>query len=67
MTPKEKAKDIIDIFLYNGEKEPQITYDYAKECALICVEEIIGQIRLLPFTGDVPEKCEEVKTEIEKL
>ena len=58
MTPKEKADGLFDKYSYelsnhifNG------TFDIAKECALIAVDEIIKQLKY----------WEEVKREIEKI
>ena len=60
MTPKEKAKKLVNKFL-------QLTYtnEDAKECALICVDSILDAV----FT--IPDKKYdfhlEVKQEIRKL
>ena len=77
MTPKEKAKDLIDIYKdmteiikFDFDKVTTITdYNLAKNCALIAVNELIE------FTynyTDYNEKStkeywQEVKQEIEKL
>ena len=68
MTPKEKAKELVDKFIQtNGNAF------FAKECALVAVDEII---RLDIFDcnddwsnqeGDTKEYWKEVKQEIEKL
>jgi len=75
MTPKEKAKELVDNFL---EKIPfadtyiykdwrKEMYDKAKQCALIAVDEILNQFYgMLDLEYDI-EYWEEVKQEIEKL
>lgn len=57
MTPKEKAKELSDKF-YNLEGEPMATsymdYTLAQDCAIVCVDEILSQLRKLinpDFTG----------------
>ena len=56
MTPKEKAKELVDKFInatdYNG---------YGQQCALIAVDEIINNVELYSTYW------QEVKQEIEKL
>jgi hypothetical protein len=44
MTPKEKAKELSNKFLQFTPYE--FEYDYAKECALIAVDEIIDSIEI---------------------
>jgi hypothetical protein len=77
MTPKEKAKELVGRFYVwtsrNTTKVNIAHYD-AKQCALICVDEIISKggtknvIQYEPncFTNGV-EYWQEVKQEIEKL
>jgi len=45
MTPKEKAKELVEKFyiLFSKELENTISLSEAKECALIAVEEIFSQ------------------------
>jgi hypothetical protein len=58
MTPKEKAKDLVDKFWYSL----SITLEQAKECALIAVDEILNSNSLEPqlqrhrINGVKPEK-----------
>lgn len=61
MTPKEKAKELVDKFRIH---QPvwELKED-AKQCALIAVEELI----LNSFPGVIKYHWEEVKQEIEKL
>ena len=71
MTPKEKAYELFDKYSYelsnhifNG------TFDIAKECALIAVDEIIKQlvpIERAPNNKSAFQYWQEVKQEIEKL
>jgi len=67
MTAKDKAKELIQLF-YNKQCSHSITelaYKSAKQCALICVDEILREI---PKRFDSEEiYWEEVKKEIEKL
>lgn len=67
MTPKEKAKELLDKML-NEQSFTQELYD-AKQCALIAVDEILKS-HYKPFTGVVPsvyDYWQGVKQEIEKL
>ena len=59
MTPKEKAKELVKEYSWNADKSD------AKQCALICVDEILYAV-----TTIADKKFEfytEVKQEIEKL
>ena len=62
MTPKEKAKELVNKFLqiYDG-RVPQ-----AKQCALICVDEMLGIYDIEGYDGDDIEMAylEEVKKEL---
>ena len=67
MTPKEKAKELVNKFLqiYDG-RVPQ-----AKQCALICVDEVLENITeevmtYKPFMMNT-DYWQEVKEEINKL
>ena len=67
MTPKEKAKELVDMFQYDI-TEPQdyirMSEDDAIESALICVDEMLKQ----PQTSDKQLNfLIEVKQEINKL
>ena len=48
MTPKEKAKKLVDKYyhLFSVELEKTIAYYEAKKCALIAVDEILEECRL---------------------
>jgi hypothetical protein len=68
MTPKEKAKELVDRF------DETLTYleskQKAKQCALIAVEEILNTLYSIPFGNALDNELEyyqEVKQEIEKL
>ena len=67
MTPKEKAKELVDKFNrvegHNYDCE-YIETDMAFDCALICVDEVL---KTVPFTGDFRNYWNEVKQEINKL
>jgi hypothetical protein len=68
MTPKEKAKELIDKFvLLDNDIFCSINYLYSKQCALIAVAEIINVTVGLNGWIDGFQYWEEVKQEIEKL
>jgi len=72
MTPKEKAKELVEIFRlkvldYDGNG---INGFKAKQCALIAVDEILNAIDWDYYEGSAQTEhnyWKEVKTEIEKL
>lgn len=76
MTPKEKAEKLIEEFMNIKSKKlsdySRIEYPTARECALICVNEIS---KVVPYKRRQPhlyddetiEYWDEVKEEIEKL
>ena len=68
MTPKEKARELVDKFIQtNGNAF------FAKECALVAVDEIINNFGLLTegkahySSSNTIKYYEQVKQEIEKL
>jgi len=67
MTPKEKAEELC--YKMCLELPPRNGYLYAKQCALIAVDEILEAIEWHEY--ETPNKeikfWKEVKTEIEKL
>ena len=82
MTQEEKAKELVDRFKSLSKKkcdcmEAMCTcfkmYNYkAKQCALICVDEILGIMELWSIVPDIYFKrtelfWQEVKQQIEKL
>ncbi len=68
MTPREKAQKILDMF-YFPNLSIDVTSSDSKQCALICVDEIIEAIDWHEF--ETPntefEYWNEVKKEIERL
>ena len=69
MTAKEKAKELVEMFL-SIEGPCGNSYSYvAKQCALICVDEMLGIYDIEGYDGDDIEMAylEEVKKEINKL
>ena len=67
MTPKEKAKELVDKM--HSKMYSDGIYD-AKQCALICVDEIIEEIKewnmsVIDYQNRI-EYWQEVKQEIEK-
>jgi hypothetical protein len=73
MTPKEKAKELVDSFinLYEGINLGIAKKHWAKQSALIAVDEILIIFSILQIETSFCYKeflyWEEVKTEIEKL
>ena len=67
MTPKEKAKELVDKFMEYSDAADE--HGFAKQCALIAVDEIMDAIDWHGF--ETPNKeieyWEEVKQEIQKL
>lgn len=73
MTPKEKAKELIDKYQFVYIQNYTSMFE-VKECALIAVDEIIEELKFLKDTEDCNEDVfdgchywQEVKNEIEKL
>jgi len=72
MTPKEKAKELVERFLsIEGADDCGNSYSYvAKQCALICVDEIINTYPTPWSILDIDfqkEYWQEVKQELLKL
>ena len=73
MTPKEKAKDLVDIYLDITKRSLNdegffYDIDLAKQCVLIAVDEILNNYYKNHFqTGKKIDYWIEVKQEIEKL
>lgn len=69
MTPKEKAKELVDkMYQYQWRKDT-IEFRNAKQCALISVDEILNIDNIKPYIlhKEIIEFYKEVKQEIEKL
>lgn len=70
MTPKEKAEELVNKFIQYVPAEEEFELDYAKQCALIAVDEMIHELTksVSPSVhGFRHNYWEEVKQEIEKL
>jgi hypothetical protein len=69
MTPKEKAKELVDK-MYVIHTHSASDYYFAIHCALIAVDEILSSNNTI-FETNIPHECwkywEEVKQEIELL
>lgn len=65
MTPKEKAKELVDKMYATQGAEYGITEYEAKQCALIAVDEIFNSMLLVMI--DDEQYWYDVKTEIIKL
>ena len=66
MTPKEKAKELVDKMWNINERYGSIGFHEAKQCALIAVDEILSNPMFFSDYGTV-YFWQEVKKEIEKL
>ena len=72
MTPKEKAKELVNKFYPNVQWKlgQEDCLNRAKKCALIAVDEILFSNNTI-FETNIPHECwkywQEVKQEIEKL
>lgn len=73
MTPKEKAKELVENYyhLFSVELENTINYREAKQCALIAVDELMKYAENSYYNKDLIKGAklyfQEVKQEIEKL
>ena len=72
MKPKEEAKELVDKYKYRiikGVKIEKMSISLAKQCALICVDEIMKSLRHLKHssTFDEIKYYEKVEREINKL
>lgn len=76
MTPKEKAKELVDKMYYSRRYDdtenyiPQRSFDHAKQCALIALQEMIELLDDLPINEDVAKQfayLQYVKQEIKLL
>lgn len=69
MTPKEKADEIVKrMYAVHSNSASEITFHFAKQCALIAVDEIIKALRKdLPEIGLGKGYWSSVRHEIEKL
>ena len=66
MSPKEKAEEFIEKFVQYTPAEEEFEYPYAKQCALIAVDEIFKTGLLEGSTLGINKKYwQEVKQEIE--
>ena len=72
MTPKEKAEELYDKFLRYVPAEEEFEHDYAKQCALIAVDEILWEI--VKYADNSREYVvenslfwQEVKQELDKM
>ena len=55
MKAKEKAKELVEKFEYNGVMidDIRMSEEDAKQCALICVDEMIRAIKQIQFNYDI--------------
>ena len=73
MTPKEKAEEFIEKFVRYTPAEEEFEYPYAKQCALIVVDELIENHNKMKdflfseigYLITSPDYWQEVKQEIE--
>jgi len=67
MTPKQKAEEITLLY-YNLGKHLYVPISFAKQCALIAVDEIIDSIIIKNYSdADKYDYWNEVKHEINKI
>ena len=72
MTPKEKAKELLEKFMQPIDKlhKYPMCFDTAKQCALIAVNEVLNDDWYITTLEDLAERRKywrQVKQEIEKL
>jgi hypothetical protein len=70
MTPKQKAEELHNKFYKINEGVNLIYFEEAKQCALIAVDEILGDIDdsiLHPQNKEAIDYWQEVKKEIENI
>jgi hypothetical protein len=77
MTPKEKAEELVDKFVQYTPADSEFEYPYAKQCALIAVNEMLGNAAMiwggrntetgLTARDEFRKYWNEVKKELEKL
>jgi hypothetical protein len=69
MEPKEKAEELVDKFIQYTPADSEFEYPYAKQCALIAVEQILEIIdSIYDYDREsLDPYWNEVKSEIEKL
>jgi len=68
MTPKEKAKELVDKFvILDNDIFCSVNYPYSRQCALISVDKILDVIDRDMNYQNVYAYFLEVKQEIEKL
>ena len=65
MTPKEKAEELVDKFVQYTPADSEFEYPYAKQCALIAVDEILNAVTAI--ADKRYDYWKEVKQELEKL
>jgi hypothetical protein len=65
MTPKEKAEELVDKFVQYTPADSEFEYPYAKQCALIAVDEILNAVTAI--ADKRYDYWKEVKKELEKL
>ena len=69
MTPKEKAKELAAKFIQYTPADEDIEYEYAKQCGLIAVDEILDLIiTIYDYDREqLDPYWKQVKQELEKL
>jgi len=71
MTAKDKAKELVGLYyeVDGGSIDGGITWGMAKQCALICVDEMLESLWRVghSFCNDEIKYLEEVKQEINNL
>jgi hypothetical protein len=67
MKPKEKAEELVKkMYAVHSNSASDITLHFAKQCALVAVDEMIEELIVTDFANRFPY-WQQVKQEIEKL
>lgn len=68
MTPKEKCDELFEkYYQWNFHSFGVYCTATAKQCALICVDEMLADLRLYELNSILINYWQQVKTEIEKI
>ena len=68
MTPKKKAKELVEKYAIWSWNEVSCDYEVAKQCALIAVDEILNhEASFHSILDGATDYLQEVKQEIEKI
>lgn len=63
MTPKDKAKDLVDKYLDIDSKYEYLSYSMAKQCALIAVDTVLwmaSHYATIEYWNEVKQEIQEI-------